>query len=98
MLVHDRPGCHQNDGFRGTIPTISYTGFSVRSDPRIVGCGGSQTTRIADGAGRIVGSNRGLAATYTEQNFGGRRRSCRRLKTRNRNVSLLRKADIDGDT
>ena len=29
------------------MPTISYTGFGFRSDPRVIGCGGPQWPRPA---------------------------------------------------
>ena len=33
----------------------------------MVGCGGTQTTRITDGADRVIGSNRGHAAVKNLQ-------------------------------
>ena len=42
------------------MPTISYTGFGFRSDPRIIGCGGTMPTISYTGFGfrsdpRVIG-------------------------------------------
>ncbi len=53
-----------------------------------VGCEGTQTTRIIDLAGALVGSNPGLATTYTEQSSSGIEQP-RRLNSRARNCLNL---------
>ena len=50
--------------------------------------GGTQTTRIIDLAGALVGSNPGLATTYTEQSSSGIEQP-RRLNSRARNCLNL---------
>ena len=49
------------------MPTISYACVGLYRSSDIVGCGGTQTTRITDLAGALVGSNPGQDATFTEQ-------------------------------